>query len=213
MMKLNIEISFMLNSFYHSTGNKPSFGVEKALYSHPTDDRAAAIPASSIRGVLRNRVEGILRTRGHNVCEAPNPDKMCKNANDPCIVCKYFGSPRIRPSLIFEDSKIEEGTKSSRIGVGIDRRRRIAKEDHLFSYETCYGKRFTVNIRGLFLTEEEALTACTLVFLGAKAQQAIGGGGSRGLGWIELKEFKAALNGQEVKMEVLKKKLREVLMV
>jgi CRISPR/Cas system CSM-associated protein Csm3 (group 7 of RAMP superfamily) len=177
---------------------------------HPSDDRPA-IPASSIRGIFRHRIENILRSRNYKVCEATDPDKMCKDINDSCIVCKYFGSPRIRSSLIFEDSKLEESIKSSRIGVGIDRRRRIAKEDHLFSYEVCYGKEFKVNVRGQFLNEEEALTACALIFIGARAQYVIGGGDSRGLGWIEMKSFKAILNEQEVNMEALKGKLREVL--
>jgi len=211
MIKLEVRISYGLNSFYHSAGNKPSFGIDNPLYLHPTGDETPAIPGSSIKGVFRHWVESVLRARGGRVCEAPRPEKMCRREDDCCIVCRFFGSPRIPSKLFFEDSKIENYAKSSRVGVGIDRRKRTAKEDLLFTHETSLGEEFTASITGLFRTVDEALTASALLFLGAKATSVIGGCGSRGMGWIEVREFRATINGKEIDKGELKEKLREVL--
>jgi len=211
MIKLNIEISFVLNSFFHSAGNKPAFGIDNPLYLHPADDKTPTIPGSSLKGIFRHRAESVLRAMGNKVCDAPKPEKMCRHEDDCCIVCRFFGSPRIPAKLIFEDSKIENYSRSSRFGVGIDRRKRTAKEDLLFTHEISYGEYFTVSVTGLFQTMDEALTASALVFLGAKASNIIGGCGSRGLGWVEVKEFKASINGKTIGKDDLKEKLKEVL--
>lgn len=213
MVKLRATLTFSLNSLYHSTGDRLAFGVDKAIYSDPRDNKNPAIPATSIKGVIRYQVENILRAKGMKACN-PNPpssEGVCKDKNTACLSCKYFGSARIKSTLIFQDIVLPNSNKDSRTGVGIERRRKTAKEDHLFSYEVANKNEFSTEISGIFERKEDAITACALVFLGAKSAFALGCGKSRGLGWIELKEFKASLDEEEISNEAIGKELRRIL--
>jgi CRISPR type III-B/RAMP module RAMP protein Cmr1 len=211
MPELRITMTFSLNSLYHSTGDRLAFGVDKAIYLDPRDGKTPAIPATSMKGVLRYQIETILRANGNNVCEAPKA--KCKDKNDACIVCKIFGSPRIKSPLIFQDVVLKNSTVDSRMGVGIGRRRKTAKEDHLFSYEIGSGNEFSTEINGHFSSEEVARTACALLFLGAKTVFALGSSKSRGLGWMELREFKAFVNDRELTKEEIEKELKGVIKI
>lgn len=211
MHQLKITMTFSLNSFMHTTGDRVAFGVDKAIYLDPRDGKTPAIPATSLKGILRYQIETILRANGNEVCEAPRADKMCKDKDDACIVCKIFGSPRIKSPLIFHDAVLKNSIVNSRMGVGIERRRKTAKEDHLFSYEIGSRNEFSTEIDGRFASEKVASTACALLFLGAKTGFALGSSKSRGLGWIEIKEFKAAVDDKEIRKEEVEKELRRIL--
>lgn len=210
-MKLKVEISFSLHSPAHTTADRTSFGIDKAIYLDHWNEKPS-IPATSLKGVFRHNVERILKSKDKYVCTAPNPEYMCNDKDSACIACKFFGFPRGKSPLFFEDVIIEEPMKDSRIGVGIERRRKIAKEDHLFSYELGFGKKLSTEIKGFFSQRDDAITACALLYIGAKAGIAIGGGKSRGTGWIRLDEFKAKIDEKEVLMEEINKKIKEVLL-
>ena len=210
MSKLKVEMVFLLDSPYHVSADRVSFGVDRAIYIDPRDGKAV-IPATSLKGVLRYCIEGALRARNIDVCEAPMPDRMCpRRGKDDCVVCKVFGSPRLKSRLVFQDIRLDSDI-DIRMGVGIERRRRTAKEEHLFSFEVGYGKQFSAEIKGVFTSGDEATMACALLFLGANTGFALGGGKSRGLGWVKLKEFRATIDGSEIPIQSIKDKLKEVL--
>jgi CRISPR/Cas system CSM-associated protein Csm3 (group 7 of RAMP superfamily) len=209
MVKLKTTLTFSLNSLYHSTGDRLAFGVDKAIYLDPRDNNPA-IQATSLKGIIRNEVENILRAKGLPACNPNPPNQVCGDKNLACMACKYFGSPRIKSPLIFQDIALPNSARDSRTGVGIERRRKTAKEDHLFSYEVASGNEFSTEIYGIFERKENAITACALLFLGAKSAFALGGGKSRGLGWIKLKEFKAFLDGEEIPNVEIEKEVRRI---
>lgn len=213
MAKLKVIITFSLNSPYHSTGDRLAFGIDKGIYLHQGDSKneTPAIPATSLKGIIRSQVEAIFRANGINVCP-PRPDEMCKNKDNACIVCKFFGAPRIKSPLIFQDAVLKNSTIDSRVGVGIERRRKTAKEDHLFSYEIGHGNELSTEING-HLPENRARKVCALLFLGAKTSFAVGGGKSRGLGWIDLKEFRAFVDDKELTIKEIENELREILKI
>jgi len=213
MNKLKVEMVFALDTPYHVSADRLSFGIDKAIYIDPRDDKTKtpAIPATSLKGVLRYHVEAVLRAKGIDVCEAPRPDRMCpRPGNSNCMVCEVFGSPRIKSRLVFRDIVLNSDI-DTRMGVGIERRRKTSKEDHLFSFEVGYGKQFSTKVKGMFTSSDEAMKACALLFVGVKAGFALGGAKSRGLGWVKLQGFKTTIDDSEISMKQIEDKLREVL--
>lgn len=213
MSKLKVEMIFSLNSPYHVSGDRLSFGIDKAIYIDPRDDetKTPAIPATSLKGVLRYHAEAVLRAKGIDICEAPRPDRMCpRPGKSNCKICEVFGSPRIKSRLVFQDIFLNSDV-DTRMGVGIERRRKTSKEDHLFSFEVGYEKQFSTKIKGVFRLSDDAMKACALLLAGAKVGFALGGAKSRGLGWMKLKEFKATIDDSAISMQDIEAKLREVL--
>ena len=122
MPKIKIIIKFSLDSFFHITADRLAFGIDKAIYLDIFNENIPAIPASTIKGILRQQIEKILRSKGKNVCYSSQPEKMCSDNKNICLTCKYFGSPRIRSTLCFEDININNSYKDIRFGVGINRK-------------------------------------------------------------------------------------------
>jgi len=205
---LKITLLFKLKAPFHVSGDIVFFGVDRATYRLAREDRPLAVPASTLKGILRHRAEYVLRTVGQKVCEGSDPAGMCES--NPCLVCQVFGSPRYRSPLRFYDSSIE-GMADVRMGTGIERRRRTIKQDLLFSYEIGYGRMLRAEITGVFPTRDEAMKACALVYMGAKASLSLGHGGSKGLGWIDVEDFASQLDGKPVPGEQVIEWVREVL--
>jgi len=106
MNELKVEMTFALETPLHVAGDRLAFGVDRAIYLDPRAGKTErpAIPATTLKGVLRYHVEALLRAKGHDVCEAPRPDRMCPRAGkSTCMVCEVFGSPRIKSRLIFQE--------------------------------------------------------------------------------------------------------------
>jgi CRISPR/Cas system CSM-associated protein Csm3 (group 7 of RAMP superfamily) len=214
MNRLKVEMTFSLDSPYHVSADRVSFGIDKAIYIDPRNDKTKThtIPATTLKGVLRHHIEAVLRAKNVYVCEAPRPDRMCRPGpgKKNCVVCEVFGSPRIKSRLSFHDIVLNSDS-GTRMGVGIERRRKTAREDHLFSFEVGYAKQFSTKIKGVFPSSDDAKKASALLFAGAKAGFALGGAKSRGLGWITLQEFKTTIDDAEIPMHDIEAKLREVL--
>ena len=116
---------------------------------------ASLVPATALRGALRQSLEAILRGAGQPACSRGTgldvdddhgddepPGECMDDDGRPCLACQLFGRPAERTApergyfsaLVLGDA-VEVGgmTPSSvRHGVGIDRRRRSAKERILF---------------------------------------------------------------------------------
>ncbi len=206
MNKLEVKLTFSLKSPYHVSADRISFGVDKAICLDTLENNPT-IPATSLKGIIRHNLERTLNNNDKRSCIAPKPENMCNK----CEICRFLGSPKNKALLTFEDVKVEESELSNRIGVAIERRRKTAKEEHLFSYETGFGRSILTKIRGFFSNGNDALTACALLYIGAKSGFALGGGKSRGLGWVNLEDIRASIDGTEIPIEELNKKIAEIL--
>ena len=130
-----------------------------------------------------------------------------------CIVCATFGSPAYPSPLSFGDavamSPGEEEVPSApasfgfegrlRPGVGIDRRRRTALEEVLYTVETTdagIALRGTINGQWWDTPPDVVRGLVGLLVAGARLTTRWGGGSSRGLGWATT-ELLVRLNGQE----------------
>lgn len=202
--RLEVNIRFSLKSPYHVSADRISFGVDKAISLDPRDNRLI-IPATSLKGIIRHNLESVINNK--KSCTTPRPENMCNE----CNICRYFGSPKNKALLIFEDARVEEPELSSRIGIAIERKRKTTKEDHLFSYEIGYGKTFSTKIRGFFPKDDSAISACAYLYIGARLGFALGGGKSRGMGWMNLEDFRASVDRKEIPIDEINNKTLEIL--
>jgi len=203
--RLEIELRIEIGTALHTTGNQRRLGVDKAQALDVQDQ--PVLPATTLKGFLRARAEQILRSWGHQVCMGPGPDSMC-GENAPCLVCRVFGNPRFRAPLRFRDAHPDSPGDSAlavRSGVAISRYRRAAYPQRLFFLETAgpYGTQWRALCEGYFSDRGAALEAAALVALAARWGYAIGGGRTRGLGWIEGVEVLAAVDGAPLEPSAL----------
>lgn len=198
MEHLLIELRFNLSTAFHSTGNLRRWGVDKALARNA--EGRWIIPATTVKGYLREKAEILLRTWGHAVCLGPEPANMC-DGRIPCVVCQVFGNPRFPSPLHFADGvPLIEVSSTVRSGVAISRYRRAAYPQRLFFIETIdpMPTQWQARCEGDFPDKDAAQKAAALIAMAARWGTAIGNGKTRGLGWIEDVQVKAVLNGAEI---------------
>lgn len=123
------------------------------------------IPGSQVKGRVRHACEAIARALDQPICEAPRPDTMCPQTDDPriprlrerpdeperpkCLICQIFGSPAYPGPLRFNDlvfaDPVEgkepgeartDAVETLRPGIGLNRRRGVVAEGLLFFVET-----------------------------------------------------------------------------
>jgi CRISPR/Cas system CSM-associated protein Csm3 (group 7 of RAMP superfamily) len=183
-------------------------GMARGLLDRTTRRNARGevyIPASTIKGRLRNACEHIARlysSQGNRLrtCQPPKPQEMCRGA-ELCIVCRLFGSAYAGERLFFEDAMLRPEFRdaydpadfaNSRTRVKVDRRYGIAEQGHL--YTTEYAEKalsFRADVSGrLPLTplDGEVNRAYELILLaaGVRMMRELGGDKSAGFGVCEM---------------------------
>lgn len=177
------------------------------------------VPATSIKGRLRAEVERVLRSLLPNaiICHAPNPQHMCHpldSADQICPVCALFGSPWRESSLFFTDLRLTKVDAAlvalpprddrhkrhiathTRMSVSINRSRRVAEDQRLFSTELFEpGYPWTFEGKVHYTCSDIQLAP---LFLVARAVTTLGGSRSAGLGWCEL-TFDPAPTGKDLR--------------
>jgi len=154
------------------------------------------IPASTLRGALREALTRLARGRGTTACTVDEP---CED--DPCVVCRVFGAsgpdrpalgtaPDASPQgvvqdggLRFSDAQGDRVDPTLRTGVGIDRKRRAAVPEVLFDRQVADrpGLRLKASFEAKLSTEDfELLKEASLLVNG------VGNSRSRGYGEIRL---------------------------
>ncbi|SNB73730.1 RAMP superfamily CRISPR-associated protein [Thermoflexus hugenholtzii] len=192
--RLQIETKFGLVSGLHITGEQSKLWTDRALVVDWRDGKVPIVPATTIKGWLRESAERTLRGWGQRVCDGSRPGEMC----NACLVCEVFGSPRRRSPLRFSDAELREGMADVRMNVSLSRHRKTAYEERLFSTEVAWQRELAVHIEGWFGSRAEAQQAAALLYIAAKAGFAIGAARSRGLGWLELVDFTASVDGEKL---------------
>lgn len=198
MSLLTLDIRLTLGTPLHTTGNRRLWGVDKA--SAVSSDDKHVIPATSLKGSLRANAEALLASWGLRGCLAPHPKTMCPNPQNLCLVCQVFGNPRRMSPLKFSEARpLDEVSSLVRSSVSISRYRRAALPQRLFFIETVQSPSTTewgAKATGSFESQRTAQEAAALISLATRIQRAIGGGRSRGLGWIKSWSTRAKLDDQ-----------------
>jgi len=184
MVKLRLEIEFEMRRMWASRGDAVSSAADIPQARSWTD--APIIPATSVKGVLREALERALRG-----CVGPAPEQYRCSPSNPCIVCRHFGNPKVTARLRFSDAKPDqtEPAMQNRYGVGVSRWRRAALEEVLFVRETTEHPRLVCSVEGFYNNTREALEGAALLGLACRLLVAIGAAKTRGLGFV----MKAAL--------------------
>lgn len=236
-MKLEIELEVLSGVCVGSTADVQGIGVDKATARDA--DGKLIIPGSTLKGRIRWECERIARALGWEVCDAPQSDNMCPYfwhprgvSNDKyCLVCETFGASGRQSALRFGDATLADDERlhntpvwqrgksvnerrpfDARIrpGVSISRARRAAFSERLFFTETSAPNarfRFRAFIEGEPPSEKHR----ALLLAGVRSLSLVGGGRSRGLGWVRV--GKCMLDGEELteaRWKELLKPLEEV---
>ena len=183
-------------------------GMSRGLIDRTTRRNARGevyIPASTIKGRLRNACEDVARLYCDadaqlQRCQPPAPQNMCHGAA-PCIVCRLFGSVYVGERLFFDDAVLRDdlseiydpaAQSQPRTRVQLDRRRGVAATGHLFSTEYAEPELvFRTQVTGgLALTPlaGEKAVAYELILLaaGVRMVKELGGDKSAGFGACEM---------------------------
>lgn len=204
MIKYHLVLDFnlVLSSPLHITGDRRLWAADRATARSATGDYT--IPATSLKGCLRSAAEAILKTWSPGtVCDAPQPEQMCRDVTALCLVCRVFGNPRRASALKFSDAVAADCSRvagSIRSGVSIGRQRRAALSERLFFVETAAsqpGNAWIARAEGFFQASDAALEAAALVWLAARYRHAVGAGATRGLGWVYDWRIRATLNEEQ----------------
>lgn len=204
MSYLELNLVLSMRSPIHTTGNRIAWQVDKttALAANGTP----IIPATTIKGLLRRSAIALLATSGARVCIGPEPGDMCSSLDDLCVTCRVFGNPRRISPLRFQDAvPAGDAALQVRSGVTISRQRRCALAGRVFFVETASAMPapWVTRCIGHFTTTDLAREAAALIAVAARAVQAVGGGRSRGLGWVGFWHVRGTIDGDPLTDEAL----------
>jgi CRISPR/Cas system CSM-associated protein Csm3 (group 7 of RAMP superfamily) len=209
-MKLEIELEVLSAICVGSTADVQGVGIDKAT-TRDTDGKLI-IPGSTLKGRIRWECERIARALDWDVCQSPQADNMCpyywhhSGAQEEkfCDICHIFGSSARRSTLWFGDAKLKDDERlrdtpvlqsrksvnerrpfdaQVRSGVSISRARRAAFSERLFFTETSAPNarfRFQAVIEGDLSSDRHR----AFLLAGVRSLSLVGGGRSRGLGWV-----------------------------
>lgn len=170
-------------------------------------DGFAYIPASSLKGRVRRACEQLATQAGLHVCRAPRPSGMCSVHTQVCLVCRVFGMPGRGSDLRWRDARLvgdyqtafdaddvgREAQFYARTQVQLSRALGTAAPDRLFTSEfTVENLRFESSITGWLeitpIAGDDSAGGYELLLLlaGLRLVNTIGGGASRGTGWLSL---------------------------
>jgi CRISPR/Cas system CSM-associated protein Csm3 (group 7 of RAMP superfamily) len=182
------------------------------------------IPGSSLRGRTRHACEQIVRALygpRWNWPECAPPRSFCAE-DSKCPVCGLFGTPAGTGQVRFSDLTLTlalglpdvpasawagaAARTEIRSGVGLNRARRTAQDDLLFSVETHrpgVALAYHGRVRGNVAARRDA----ALLVAGLLSMRALGGGKGRGLGWahakLDIKLDDATVSTAELVKEVV----------
>lgn len=221
-MQLTVELEALSALCIGSTADVQGVGVDKATTRDA--DGKLVIPGSTLKGRIRWECERIARALDWEVCQSPQADTMCpyywhhRNVQEDrfCDVCHIFGSSARRAAVWFGNAVLQDDERfrgtpvwqpgksvnerrpfdtQIRPGVSIARARRIAFSERLFFIETSAPSArfcFQATIAGTELSARRR----ALLMAGIRALSLVGGGRSRGLGWVRVR--RCTLNGEEL---------------
>ena len=164
-------------------------------------DGFAYIPASSFKGRVRRSCEQLAKSLGLHVCNPPQPARMCSAARLACLVCRVFGNPGKPGTLHWRDARLPETYQEAfdqnkpaqfygKTQVQLNRTLGVASPGKLFTSEsTVENLEFETAVTGRLQytpIDDEVPGGYEMLLLlaGLKLINTLGGGASRGAGWV-----------------------------
>lgn len=195
-----------------STADVLSIGIDKTTMRRrrvgELEQQAPLIPGSTLKGKLRHECERILGRLGREVCHSPRAETMCPHdvqvKNPPCPVCQIFGGSGLPGRLFFSDALAEAGEGIApyltrvQAGVALSRKRRVAEDERLYYIERGIERIMYEGMIDGYLDDALADQQLALVMVAIERLFAIGGGKSRGSGWINAAITNITVDGKEM---------------
>lgn len=180
--------------------------------------RLPCVPGSSVKGKARSRCEALARAMNLGPCG----EVKCKN--NPCVICRLFGSPFVAGTLHFSDALVPEemsafartagvdegktfdpfSLSTVRAGNKLERATRTVQPEFLFSIEHASEH---LHLEGAVSgqiggdqtsgSDAGALLAVYLLIAGLQSVDKIGGLRSRGLGRCRITIAQFLIEGKE----------------
>ena len=197
-MILRLKIQFE-SAAHHASGFSLAGVVDRGFLRD--QNRLPCLSGAGIKGRFRDAARRILLADGEEVCESPGKKEACGPPGQArekfCRICRLFGAPALPAEVYFGDARPVDteyeamlaqaahsaspyhfGATGVRHGVSLDRLRRTARGEHLFTLETvAAGMEFGAEISGRMDEDDVALLLDC-----AQVLNNFGGGGGRGFG-------------------------------
>lgn len=183
---LEAEVKLVFDHSYFLGGGGATAGILDNFLLRDGRNRPY-IPGSTMKGRLCHNAVMIARALGEETCDQRKP----RQAGCRCLICRLFGAEGYNPGGLYFDNLYpvlpEEADLPPvlRAGVAIDHARRGVQEGRLFFMETAapLSVPFMGGIEGA-LVGADAGKAVALLYLALKLMRTLGGGQSRGMGWV-----------------------------
>jgi len=188
-----------LRVHFDGTFNVGSGAMGGSLAQRPmlTDWRGLPmVPGSSFKGRLRHTCKQLAEAMGQETCDDPVAEAMCQpgEGEEPCPICRLFGSPWLESPLAFADLTLVEPAfliksevpprTSLRYGVGLSRYRRVAQDQLLYTTEV-FLPGGTVTLGGQINGQADEKDVGLLV-AAIENLLTLGSGKTSGMGWCDL---------------------------
>lgn len=186
----------------NENGIDPTLPDMQCVRTYRDGKNTVFIPGSSIKGVMRNRCERIIKFLGGDVCNIVDRKDSCGDKNDKnlsgkevydkmCFACKMFGSTSLGGRVKFKDAyPIGDVKMGVRNGVGINRITGAAQRGALYDFEVVEDGTFGVAIT---MTNYELYQLKLLLFTIQDIEDGyvtFGGSTTRGNGKMRIENLK-----------------------
>jgi CRISPR-associated protein Csm3 len=190
------------------------------------------VPGSSIKGKMRSIFYRFADALGYALHDRGQDASGCYIYQNPCMVCRIFGSPHWDGQLHFDNALLSRDMQTfidylnrvnerkdihyqqpfgvqARTNVAINRKFRVAQPNLLFTTE-CVDKElsFSGQISGEIRDRDGDLSALALVLASLQEITHLGADRSRGMGRCKIFVQKVVVNGQEKDVDILFNEIR-----
>ncbi|MFW5961165.1 MAG: RAMP superfamily CRISPR-associated protein [Desulfohalobiaceae bacterium] len=205
MHQINIDLEIIFPGKWHSGSGEGGFLTDRLVR---LDSRKKPyVPASTLRGVVREQCERLSRTLGLPDCS--NPHSRDAGWHQPWSdlrspVDQLFGTKCVSSTLFFQDARMDEGLLFPTMTISrtaMYRALGTGRDKHLFQTEYANPAVLHTKIRGwhqeLTAMDEKSLPiAYVLLLLALQSVDRLGGDKSTGKGSCELQVKNVVYNQQ-----------------
>lgn len=212
-IQLDLEIDF--SSRWHAGSGEGSLAIDRLIRKDAFE--RPFIPASTLKGIIRQSCEKLSRTRGFKEPSDPHQSDLTENQSFVPFeqiaspIDRLFGTKYEAGGLFFRDARLQDDEEIKTVARNRTARYRVlqtAKDQQLFSSEYAPAAKFFTTIDGwhkgltIFDDDYPPFAYCLLI-AGILAVERIGGDKSTGAGWLDGKiEIKSAtVNGASVDLD------------
>ena len=220
MHHIKVEMNIAFTGKWHSGSGEGGFFVDRLL--RQDSHKRPYIPASTLRGVLREQCEKLTKVLGLQECT--DPHSISSAGHYPfhklqSPVDQLFGTKYCQSDLYFQDAKMDYEPFYPAMNISrcsISRALRSARQKHLFQTEYANKAVLKTSIRGwhrdLTVLEQDFLPLHYIILLlGLQSIERLGGDKSTGKGNCQVNILEIVYNQQVLTWDGIENGIMEIL--